>query len=433
MSQTAKTWIRRIALGLVVLLLVAGAVMAFQPKPVLVDLAVAERGPLEVTIDEDGRTRVVDHYVVSAPVSGNLARIELRAGDKVETGDILARIEAIEAPLMDSHSRDEVVARLRAAEAARRQAAATISRAKVAKDFAERELERQRKLLKNNSISRRAVDVAEVDLESRTKEVESAKFGAKVAKYEVEMAKAALRRIDRAKAKAEGKDKKTKKANKSADGEDGEVTKDDLEEHEMMEVGSPVDGTVLRVHSESEGVVGPGAPLLELADPTNLELVVDVLTSDAIEIKPGAHVYVERWGGDEVLNGRVRLVEPSAFTKISALGVEEQRVNVVIDLTDEVDKWSALGDGYRVEVRIVVWEGEDVLKVPVSALFRHEEGWALYVEDGGVARLRAVKVGKRQGLLAEVVEGLEEGDKVVAHPSDDVVDGVDLMDRAAAG
>ena len=429
MSQTAKTWIRRIALGLVVLLLVAGAVMAFQPKPVLVDLAAAERGPLEVTIDEDGRTRVMDHYVVSAPVSGNLARIELRAGDKVKTGDILARIEAIEAPLMDSHSRDEVVARLRAAEAARRQAAATISRANVAKEFAERELKRQRKLLKNNSISQRAVDVAEVDLESRTKEVESAKFGAKVAKYEVEMAKAALRRIDRAKAKAEGKDKK----GKDKKGEDAAAAEDNPEEHEMMEVGSPVDGTVLRVHHESEGVVGPGAPLLELADPTNLELVVDVLTSDAVEIQPGAHVYVERWGGDETLNGRVRLVEPSAFTKISALGVEEQRVNVIIDLTDEVEKWSALGDGYRVEVRIVVWEGEDVLKVPVSALFRHEDGWALYVDEGGVAKLRPVQVGKRQGLLAEIVEGLEEGDKVVAHPSDDVVDGVDLMDRAAAG
>ena len=249
------------------------------------------------------------------------------------------------------------------------------------------------------TVAQVALDRAELEHRSRREEVTSAEFGVRVAAHQLEMARAALGRFD-----------------------------DGANAGEQMEVTSPIEGQVLRLLHESAGVVQAGTPLVELGDPSHLEIAVDVLTSDAVQITPGQRVIVERWGGDS-LEGHVRLIEPSAFTRTSALGVEEQRINVVIDLDSPRDEWRRLGDGYRVETQIVIWEADDALKVPANAVFRHEGGWAVYAIVDGVARLTSVETGRRNGLEVEVIGGLEEGARLVAHPSDQVSDGVPVEGR----
>ncbi|MEM9074712.1 MAG: efflux RND transporter periplasmic adaptor subunit [Myxococcota bacterium] len=381
------------ALGVVALI-----VVSLLPKPVPVDLATAARGSLEVTIDEDGRTRVKDRYVVSAPITGTLGRLELRPGDTIEEGDILLRIAPLTPQLMDARTRAQGEARVAASLAAQRQARASVARAQAALDLAERDLERQRGLVESGGVSQQVFDRARFEHRARREELTSARFGVQVADYELRMARAAVGQTDR-------------------DGEDG------------MEVPAPVNGQILRVILESEGVVQAGTPLVEVGDPAALEIAVDVLTADAVNVVPGAHVTLERWGGDKALEGHVQRVEPSAFTKVSALGVEEQRVNVVIDIDSERRQWEALGDGYRVESRIRVWREEDALHVPASALFRHGEGWAVYRADEGLAHLTPVEVGRRNGFEAQILDGVEEGERVVVHPSDRVTDQVSIRER----
>lgn len=402
-------WLKRGLGVLFVVGIIAATGLALLPKPVPVDVAVLARGPMRVTIDEDGKTRVTDRYLVSAPLAGTIGRMALHPGDDVEQGGLLATIEATEPPLLDAQTRAEAEARLKAAEAAKRQASATVNRSKAAADFARNERDRTAQLVGKGSYAQRNLDLAELDLKTREQELASAGFGVRVAQYEVEMARATLQRIDaHASVTAKGKDN-------SAPDEGGAV----------VHVHSPITGTVLRVLQEHEGVVTPGVALLELADPDALELVVDVLTSDAVQIERGAMVEIRSWGGEASLNGRVRLVEPSAFTKISALGVEEQRVNVVIELLDKPEG-VVIGDGYRVEVSIVVWQSEDVLLLPVSALFRDGERWAVWVVDGGLARLQTIELGKRQGLWVEASAGLEAGQTVIVHPSDAITEGVEV-------
>jgi HlyD family secretion protein len=402
-------WLKRMLVLLFVAGLVAATVFALLPKPVPVDVAVLARGPMRVTIDEDGKTRVTDRYLVSAPLAGTIGRMALHPGDAVEQGGLIATIEATEPPLLDAQTRAEAEARLKAAEAAKRQASATVNRAKAAADFARNERDRTAGLVNKGSYAQRNLDLAELDLKTREQELASAGFGVRVAQYEVEMARATLQRID---AHASVSAKKTDKPAP----EDGGA---------VVHVNSPITGTVLRVMHEHEGVVTPGVALLELADPNALELVVDVLTSDAVQIERGAMVEIRGWGGEASLSGRVRLVEPSAFTKISALGVEEQRVNVVIELLDKPES-VVIGDGYRVEVSIVVWQSDDVLLLPVSALFRDGERWAVWLVDGGFARLQTIELGKRQGLWVEASAGLEAGQTVIVHPSDAITEGVEV-------
>ena len=433
--RNAGRWIARGLWSLVGVGLVTATVFAFLPKPVPVEVATIERGLLRVTVDEDGKTRVVDRYVVSAPLAGHMARIELHPGDPVEEGTLLATLEPVAPPLLDARTRAETEARLLAAQAAKRQASAAVGRAKATFEFAEKERDRIAELVRKGSMSSRNLDVAELDLSSREQELVSARFGVRVAQYEVEVAKAALQRIDDAGAKAD----KGKPKPKPEPGSDPEA--DDQPREGVIEVESPIAGRVLRVLQEQEGVVQLGTPLVELADPGALEVVVDVLTTDAVQIRPGDPVDLREWGGSTPLRGRVRLVEPSAFTKVSALGVEEQRVNVIIDLDEvapaepaasedapkleaEESPLRSLGDGYRVEVSIVVWEGENVVLLPVSALFRANEGWAVWKLVDGKATLQAVELGQREGLVVEVVSGLAVADQVVIHPSDAVVDGV---------
>ena len=376
-------------------LLLAALVLAwaFQPAPVPVDLAAVERGTLQITIDEEGETRVRDRFVVSAPVPGRMRRIELEPGDRVRAGrDVLAMFEPADPALLDTRTRAELQARVRAAESSIGAARAERERSAADLDFAKRELERRRPLFGAGAISRDALDEAERQVRTLQEAMRSAEFNVRTAQHQLEVARASL--IQRP-------------------GNAGT----------LIRLTSPVDGVVLKRLQESETVVAMGQPLIEIGNLDQLEIVSDLLSTAAVRVRPDQPVRIEQWGGDRPLVGRVRRVEPSGFTKISALGVEEQRVNVVIDFQEPREVWQKLGDGYRVEVRIIVWQRDGVLKVPTSSLFREGEGWAVYRVDGNRAVVRAVKVGQRNGLEAEIQDGLSEGQRVVVFPSDDLADG----------
>nr|WP_225937708.1 efflux RND transporter periplasmic adaptor subunit [Myxococcus sp. RHSTA-1-4] len=350
---------------------------------------------------EPGKTRVRDRYVISAPVGGRLERVTLHPGDAVSAGQVVAVLGSLEPPLLDTRTRAQADAQVRAAQAGVQQARAALERAETALEQTRTEVARQKQLAAAGSISTQALERALFEERGRAQEVVSSRSAVRVAEQQLELARAARGRLDRR-----------------------------PEDSERIEIRAPVKGWVLKVMQESEAAVAPGTPLLELGDPEGLEVVVDVLSQDAVRIQPGAPVRIEHWGGEAPLKGRVRRVEPSAFTRTSALGVEEQRVNVVIDLEDPVEKRGTLGDGYRVEARIALWHGNDVVQVPESALFRSAEGWAVFVagSDGRIHE-RLVKPGQRNGLRAQVLEGLKPGDRVVVHPGDAVRDGVDYAVR----
>jgi len=389
-------WVKlTLVLGLVAAV-VAAIVAALMPKPVPVETATVEQGQLRVTIDEDGRTRVQDRHVITAPLSGDLARIELEPGTHVEEGTVLAHIEPNPPPLLDARARSELQARAQAAEATVRQASATIARADTRASFASKQAARLRKLQSAGNASDEEAETAELEATSAARERDSAKFAARVAKHELEMAKAALAR---------------------SAGTSGQKTND------VFEIRSPIVGTVLRILRESEGVITAGTPIMEVADPHALEIVVDVLTSDAVEIEHGDAVIIERWGGEGTLAAHVKLVEPSAFTKVSSLGVEEQRVNVIIELDDPFERWQALGDGYAVEAAVVVFEDDAAVQVPTSALLRNIDGWSVYVIEDGAAKLRPVEIGRRGARAVQILAGVEPGETLVVHPSDRVRDG----------
>lgn len=390
-------WVRR---GLAVSVLAAVGVviaLAMMPKPLSVAAKKATKASLLVSIDEDGKTRVKDRFTISAPLTGHLGRISWHAGDAVEEGAVLARIVPVKSGLLDERSRLQGEARLSAARASVLQAKTMIGRAEAAHDLAKKSSARVRGLFEKGASTRSTYDEALFIERARKEELASARLGRKVAAQEVRMAQAALGRLS---------------SRKQSDQE--------------LHLISPIQGSILRVLHESEGVVQMGMSLLEIGDPAALEIVADVLTRDAVKIDRGDKVRIDRWGGDASLAAHVRRVEPSAFTRMSALGVEEQRVNVIIDLDEPREKWAVLGDGYRVEVSIEVWRGEDVLQVPASSVFRHGKGWAVYVSDDGVAKRIPVETGHRNSSAVEILSGLAEGDLVVTHPNDQLRDGVEL-------
>jgi HlyD family secretion protein len=400
-----RTSMRRRALRWLLLVLAALALlgviwMAWRPNPIDVEIATVSRGPLVVTVDEDGLTRVKDRYLVSAPIAGNLGRLELDAGDPIAEGQVLARLVPLPPPLLDARTRAEAEARVAAARAARRQSQAAVNQARHASDFAKKEADRALAVVEQGGLAASDADRAVSTLDRSLDELRSAEFGARVAEHQLELAETALTRL-------------------SGTADDGE----------QVEISSPVDGQVLRVLQESEGVVQAGAPIIEVGNPGALEVVVDVLSQDATRISPNAPVVIERWGGARPLEAHVRRVEPSAFTKISALGVEEQRVNVIVDIDEPKEHWSSLGDGFRVEARISIWRGDDVLRVPASAVFRAQDSWASFVVEDGKAVTRPVEIGETSGLQTEVLSGLEEGEQVIAYPSDSVRDGVPVRSR----
>ena len=382
-------------------LVVAALVYALQPQPLQADFVTIGSGPLRVTLDEEGETRVRDRFMVSAPLAGRVLRIELEPGDPVAANEtVLATFLPVDPTLLDARTRAEIEARVRAAESAVGRAEVERERAGTELEFAESDLERYRHLDANALISKEQLDATELRARTAAETRRSAEFTVSNARYELEVAQASLLQA------------------RGGGGAGQTIT-----------LRSPIDGVVLRRLRESEAIVPVGEPLMEIADPAQLEIVSDFLSTDAVRIKPGQPVLIEQWGGDRALAGRVRRVEPYGFTKISALGVEEQRVNVVIDFEDVRGAWEALGDGYRVEVRAVIWEENDVLKVPTSSLFRNGDDWAVYAVAADTAALTHVEIGQRNGLEAQIVSGLSEGDEVIAYPSDAIADGVEVVER----
>ena len=389
---------RLIIWGAVVALLALGLFAAFRPRAVPVDSIVLQPGPMQVTVDEEGETRVHDVFAVSAPVAGHLHRIEVHVGDEVKAGEtVLARIEPADPSLLDPRSEAQARATVQAAESALALAEAEIEQAQAEYEFALAEHQRARNLVSGGTISVRDAESAERAFRSGRAALATSQAALQVRRFELERARAQL----------------LSPAATSA-------TRADCA---CVSVMAPVSGEVLYIPNESERVVEAGEPLLQIGDPTDLEIVVDFLSTDAVRIAPGQRVLVERWGGDVNLVGRVRRVEPFGFTKVSALGIEEQRVNVIIDLTSPREMWQALGHGYQLEARVVLWQSEDVVSVPLTAIFRDGAQWAVFVLEGGRARLRNLEIGQRNGIAAEVVSGLQAGDRVILHPSNRVQHG----------
>lgn len=399
-KKPAPLWRRR--LPVVAGLVLAGLiVVGLWPRAIPVEMGTVTRGPLVVTVDEEGMTRVKNRYVISTPVAGLLRRIDWKAGATVEAGKtVLAVLESTGADFLDARSAAQAEARVRAAEANRAAAVAQRDRATTAAKLAATEFERTRTLREQNVASAQEFDVAQMQSETAAQAARAAEFALKVADFEREQAQAVLTRGTPAAA---------------ADGRTPALP--------PLVITSPVDGRILRVMQESSRTVPAGFPLMEVGDPTDLEVRIEVLSRDGVAIRPGARVLLEQWGGNVPLKARVRLVEPSAFTKISALGVEEQRVYVIADFVDPPDKRPTLGDSYRVEARIVTWEKPDALRAPSGALFQHGDAWQAFVIDGGRARLRDVKVGRSNGIETEILDGLAEGDRVVVYPGDKVIAG----------
>ncbi len=386
-----------IGVGVVATLLV----VALRPTVIDVDETAVSRGPMSVTIDEEGETRIRHRFVVSAPVSGRLQRIDLEPGDPVVAGrTVVARVQAGAPPLLDARTRAEAEAARSAAEASLGRARADEQRTLAELDLARRDLTRERELDKSGLTTRQAVEQRETAVRNAEEVARAATFSVATAESQLQQAAARLRPDGIA---AEGR---------------------------LLSVVAPVSGVVLRRLRESASVVPAGEPLLEIGDPLNLEIVSDLLSTDAVQVQPGAKVYLEQWGGDQPLTAHVRRVEPSGFMKISALGVEEQRVNVLMDVDDSANAPASLGDGFRTEVRIVIWESEDVLQAATSALFRKGDGWAVYVIAGDVVRVTDVTIGHRNGQVAEILSGLTAGDAVVAHPPDTLSDGARINVRA---
>jgi len=389
----------RTALVVALLALAALAAWALRPQPIAVETAAVARGAFEQTVSDDGRTRVRERYVVSAPLAGRVERIDLEAGDPVKQGQAVAQLTPTAPAFLDARTARELQERIGAAEAQAARARAETQKAIAQRSQARADLDRQAKLATEGFVSANAREQAALALQVAERAVQAARFAEEAARHELEQTRAALRRYE-----------------SGALGPRWEVT-------------SPVQGSVLKVVQKSEGPVALGAPLLELGDPRSLEAVVDVLSQDAVAIRPGMPARLELGSGVPPLAARVRLVEPAAFTKVSALGVEEQRVNVILDFVEPIDNVQTIGDGFRVEASIVTYRQDDALKVPVGALFREGDGWAVFVAEGARAHKRAVKVPRRNGAEALVEAGLEPGERVIVYPSDALKDGSRLASR----
>jgi HlyD family secretion protein len=396
-------WIRRGLLLALAAAAIAGAIYALMPKPVAADLSTVDRGAIEVTIDEEGVARIRDVYNVSATVGGYLNRFPLDVGDPVERGyTVVAEIRPSAPSFLDERTRREFEAAVGAASAAVRLAEAELARAQAELRMREADLERSARLVQSGTISARAMDEAETANDSARAAVAQAEAALELRRNELTSAEARLIQPG------------------GEDPQGGAC---------CMLIRAPVSGVVLKVHAESAQVVPAGALIAEIGDPSDMEVEVDLLSTDAVRVPPGANAYIEGWGGGATLAARVRRVEPSAFTKVSALGIEEQRVNVLLDLLDPRSAWEALGHEFRVMVRISVWRGDDVVRVPLSALYRRGDGWTVFRVVDGRAVETAVRIDHRDARFAEVVEGLEPGDTVILHPSDQIEEGVKVEAR----
>jgi HlyD family secretion protein len=376
--------------------ILAAVATGLRPKPITVETALVGRGPLVVTVFEEGKTRIRHRYVISPPVAGFLNRVELRAGAPIKAGEtVLATMKAESSGFLDPRTRAEAEARAKAAETTRMQRQAELDRANASLELAKKEFVRADALRKTGAIATREWDSAENRVQVLTRELRAAEFALRVADFEVAQAHAALL----------------------------EASEPTAEQSEPLKIISPVDGYVLNVYEDSARVVTPTTAIMEVGDPRDLEAEIELLSSDAVGVAPGADVSIEQWGGEAPLRGRVNVVEPGGFTKISALGVEEQRVKVRVDFLDPMPPGKELGDRYRVEARIVTWRGDDVVQVPTGALFRRGNDWMAFVVENRRAALRKVEITHNNGIAAEVRSGLSQGDTVIIHPPDAVKDG----------
>ena len=383
----------------IVVLIVILLTWGFWPQPVFVDAIEVKHAPLTITIEEEGRTRVVDRYIISAPVDGVACRQQLDVGDEVTQGQVLLGITPLESQVLDPRSREQAKAQVAAAESALHAAEQQAEAAEAAARLAVIEHERLKPLVEKGVISSDVFDKAATQVQTAAAAQRAADFQVEVTRYELQAAKTVLEYTAEDRLAAKG---------------DPAV---------RIPVASPIDGRVLKVTRECEGPVRTGDMLIEVGDPKELEIEVDVLSADAVKIKPGMKVLFERWGGEQPLEGVVRVIEPVGFLKVSALGVEEQRVFIISDFTSPAEQWQRVGDGYRVEAKFILWHEDEVLQVPASSLFRYKDGWAVFVVENNHAKRRIVKVGQRNGLVAQILEGVKEGELVVNHPSDEVDDG----------
>lgn len=390
---------KQVYLSIFVIVVILIVVWGFLPSPIPVTVDQAQEAPLEVTIEEEGITRVKDRYTISAPVTGYVLRIRYEVGDSVQAGQELFQIQPVP-DLISARQREVAQAQLEAAKARLKQAEENLNLAREEKRLADVELQRIERLYDAGIGSEQGLDNARLVARRSAAQLASAEFAVSVAEYEIRAAKAALQ------------------AFQSSGGQ------------EQISIGAPVGGRLLKIHHQSEGTVQAGTPILEIGDPYSLEIKVDLLSTDAVQIEKGTQVRIKRWGSNRILKGVTKTVEPSGYTRLSALDVEEQRVPVIVDIISSQQEWERLGDGYRVVAEFVIWEGEQVLQVPSSSLFRTgREQWALFVVDDGTAKLRNVEPGQQSGLQTQIIEGLQAGKSVITHPDERIEDGVRVEAR----
>lgn len=389
---------KQLSISIVAILVVLLVVWGFLPSPVPVSVDQARVAPLEVTIEEEGKTQVADRYTISAPVTGYALRIQHEVGDTVAANQELFQIQPVP-DLISARQREVARAQLRAAQSRLQQSREHLNLASEENRLADLELQRIQSLFDEGIGSEQGLDNARLAARRATAQKASAEFSLNIAEHEVQAAESALRSFQ------------------ASGGE------------EQISIRAPVSGRLLKIHQKSEGTVQAGTPVLEIGDPLSLEIKADLLSADAVQVRRGTPVRIKRWGSDTILDGVVRVVEPSGFTRISALGVEEQRVPVIVDILSPRQQWQALGDGYRVVAEFIIWQGDNVLQVPSSSLFRMDEDWGLFLVDGGSARLRRVEAGRQSGLNTQILNGLTEGETVLTHPDERIEDGVKVEIR----
>lgn len=403
--MTVEFNLKRVALwSLLSVGVLAGLVRAFWPQPLQVDIITVDPGPMTVTVADEGETRVTDVFVVSAPIAGRVRRIEAEPGDRLVANETLvAQIEPTDPVLLDPRSEAQAKAALNASESSAALARAELDKAEAELEFARAELKRSRQLASNGTISESEMDKAERSYKTSLAAFAMTQAELQVRNYELTRARAELM------SPAEASELRDSCA--------------------CVSILSPVDGRILQVSNESERIVSAGEPLVEIGDPEQLEIVVDILSSDAVRVQAGQNAFIDGWGGEARLKARVRRVEPFGFTKVSALGIEEQRVNVILDIASPREDWQRLGHGYQVDARIVLWESQDAIKVPLTALFRDGDRWAIFVSENDRAAQRIVEVGHRSEHDAEILQGLEAGEQVLVYPSESVEVGTRLERR----
>lgn len=392
---------------LLAIALVAALIFAFMPEPIKVDLSPIKRQDVVVTIEGEGKTRIHDIYIVSAPIEGRVTRIQSEAGDHVTAGKtVIANMHPANPRFLDRRSETQAKADVEGARAARALANARVKQVKANLDFDLADFKRTQELYKTNTVSKANLERAELRLKTLRAELETAESNLQVMQSRLEAAQARL---------LQPSDVSQDKASNASDCQ--------------ICIYSPVDGQLLKVIHKNESVVSVGTPLVEVGNAEDLEVVIELLSTNAVQVEVGDRAFITRWGGKENINAEVKLIEPAGFTKISALGVEEQRVNIVLRFTDSIDKWKSLGHAFRVEAEIIIDQVDNVVTVPINALFRENEQWSVFKVVDGLAQLTRVEIGLRNEQLAEVVSGLYEGDSIIIHPGNDVSDKVKVVAR----